>query len=92
MGRKDEAIDEAKRAVEMIPVSKDALEGPRVAMNLAVVYAWTDESDLAFEQLEPLAKIPYGLYYSDLKLRPYFEPLRGSPRFEKLLTALSPHD
>jgi TolB-like protein/Tfp pilus assembly protein PilF len=92
MGRKDEAIDEAKRAVEMIPVFKDALEGPRVAMNLAVVYAWTDEPDLAFEQLEPLAKIPYGLYYSDLKLRPYFEPLRGSPRFEKLLTALSPHD
>jgi predicted Zn-dependent protease len=43
LGRKPEAIEEAKRAVEMLPISADASDGPRLVSNLAVVYAWTDE-------------------------------------------------
>ena len=56
LGRKDDAIREARRAVELRPISQDAMDGPTHVYSLAVVYAWTDESDLAFEQLAILAK------------------------------------
>jgi TolB-like protein/Flp pilus assembly protein TadD len=92
LGRKEDAISEAKRAVEMLPISKDAVDGPRIEANLAVVYAWTNEADLAFEHLERLAKIPYGLFYNDAKLSCYFEPLRNHPRFAGLLAELAPHE
>ncbi len=52
--QKEAAISEAKRAVEMLPISKDALDGPGIVVNLAVVYAWTNELDLAFEDVESL--------------------------------------
>jgi hypothetical protein len=86
------AIAEAKRAVEMLPTSKDAVEGPRIAMNLAVVYAWSNEPDLAFETMGPLTKTPNGIYYGELKRDPYWDPLRKDPRFEKLLAELAPKD
>ena len=92
LGKKDDAIAEARRAAEMLPVSKDAVDGPGVLMNLAAVYAWTDESDQAFEQLETLVKIPNGVYYGNLKLDPYWEPLRNDPRFAKLTAELAPKD
>ena len=60
---------EGKRAVEILPIAKDALDGPDVMTNLALVYAWTDEFDLAFETLVPLTKMPSGVYYGQLKLR-----------------------
>jgi tetratricopeptide (TPR) repeat protein len=91
LGNKDDAVAEGERAVELLPVSKDAVDGPLVAMNLAVVYAWTDHPDLAFQQLDNLSKIPYGLFYNHLKLEPYFDPLRKDPRYDKLLAALAPH-
>jgi serine/threonine protein kinase/Tfp pilus assembly protein PilF len=86
------AIAEAKRAVEMLPTSKDAVEGPRIAMNLAVVYAWSNEPDLAFETMGSLTKTPNGIYYGELKRDPYWDPLRKDPRFEKLLAELAPKD
>jgi serine/threonine protein kinase len=89
LGRKSDAIAEAKRAAQMLPVSKDALDGPGVLLNLAAVYAWTNELDLAFETLES-SKIPNGIYYGQLKLDPYWNPLRKDPRFEKLLAELAP--
>ena len=92
LGRKEDAISGAKRAVELLPISKDAIVGPDILKNLAVVYAWSNEPDLAFQQLELLSKLPYGVFYSDLKLAPYFEPLRKDPRFESLLAQLAPHD
>ena len=92
LGRKEDAISEAKRAVEMLPISKDAVDGPRIEANLAVVYAWTNETDLAVQLLERLAKVPYGLFYNDLKLSCYFEPLRNHPRFGSLLTESAPHE
>lgn len=89
---KEAAIAEAKRAVEILPVSKDAVSGPGVLINLAVVYAWTDEVNLAFQTLGSLTKMPAGISYGDLKLEPYFDPLRNDPRFDKLLVELVPRD
>ena len=86
------AVSEAKRAVEILPISRDALDGAAVMTNLAVVYAWTDEFDLAFETLVPLTKMPCGLTYGQLKLEPYWDPLRKDPRFDKLLAELAPKD
>jgi hypothetical protein len=76
----------------MLPTSKDAVEGPRIAMNLAVVYAWSNEPDLAFETMGSLTKTPNGIYYGELKRDPYWDPLRKDPRFEKLLAELAPKD
>jgi TolB-like protein/Tfp pilus assembly protein PilF len=92
LGRKDDAVSEGKRAVEMVPISKDAIHGARVTMNLAVVYAWTDGPDQAFQLLEKLATTPYGLFLNDLKLSHYFDPLRNDPRYDQLLARLTPHD
>ncbi len=92
LGQKEAAVAEAKRAVEMLPISKDAFDGPGIGLNLAVVYAWTDEFDLAFETLSPLVKTPFGIFYGRLKRDPYWEPIRKDPRFEKLLTELAPKD
>jgi len=92
LNNKEAAISEAKRALEMFPVSKDAVDGPGIVVNLALVYAWSNELDLAFETLIPLTKTPCGIYYGDLKLSPLWDPLRKDPRFEKLLAELAPKD
>ena len=92
LGKKEDAITEARRVAEMLPVSNDALIGPGVLMNLAVVYAWTNELDLAFETLAPLAKMPNGIYYGQLKRDPYWAPLKQDPRYEKMLAELAPTD
>jgi TolB-like protein/Tfp pilus assembly protein PilF len=92
LGKKFDAITEAKRAAQMLPIAKDAVAGPCILLNLAVVYAWTDELDEAFAILDPLAKTPNGIYYGDLKLDPYWEPLRTDPRYQKLLADLAPRD
>ena len=81
LGHNEASISEAERAVEMLPISKDALIGSGTVTNLAVVYAWNDELDQAFGILNPLAKTPYGIYFGQLKLDPYWEPLRKDPRF-----------
>jgi hypothetical protein len=92
LGRAEDAISEAKRAVEILPISKDAIDGPWISLNLAIVYAWTNHSDLAFQTLEALARIPHGLFYNYLKLGPYFDPLRSDPRFDNLLAKLGPQN
>jgi serine/threonine protein kinase len=92
LNNKEAAISEAKRAVEILPISKDAVDGPNVAINLALVYAWTNEPDLAFEALSPLTKTPNGIYYGELKLSSYWEPLRQDPRFQTLLAEFAPKD
>ncbi len=92
LDNKEAAVSEAKRAVELFPISKDALRGPRTLVNLAVVYAWTNELNLAFATLDSVTKTPFGIYYGELKLNPIWEPLRKDPRFEKLLAELAPRD
>jgi serine/threonine-protein kinase len=90
LGRKEDAIREGRRACELLPASKDAVDGPSYITNLAMIYAWTDEKDLAFEKLAISAKIPAGVTYGELKLYPQWDSLRGDPRFEKLVAALAP--
>lgn len=90
LDNKETAVAEAKRAVEMLPISKDALDGSLIELNLAVVYGWTNELDLAFETLNSLAKVPGELNYGTLKRDPYWEPLRQDPRYQKLLAEVAP--
>jgi serine/threonine protein kinase/tetratricopeptide (TPR) repeat protein len=93
LGRKDEAIQEAKRALELEPVTKDAMEGPTHLYSLAVVYAQTGEPDLAFQQLAILAKTPsFWTNYGYFKCECGFDPLRKDPRFDQLLVQLAPRD
>jgi serine/threonine-protein kinase len=90
LGRKEEALREGQRAVELTPVGKDSMLGPKLIANLALIYAWTGERDLAIEQLEIATKIPSGPGYGDLRLAPMWDPLRGDPRFEKIVASLAP--
>jgi TolB-like protein/Flp pilus assembly protein TadD len=90
LGHKDEAIREGRRAVELMPVSKDAIRGPLLIQYLAVINAWTGEKDLALEQLSIVASIPSHVSYGYLSLHPYWDPLRGDPRFEKIVNSLAP--
>jgi hypothetical protein len=90
LGQKEGAIEQARRAAELLPVSRDALDGPQLIVNLATVYAWTNQPDLALQELAASAKTPGGVTYGDLKLNPAWDPIRQDPRFEKLVTALAP--
>jgi TolB-like protein/class 3 adenylate cyclase/Tfp pilus assembly protein PilF len=90
LGNKEDAIREGQRAVELLPVSKNAVEGPLLIKCLAVIYAWTGEKDLAFERLDQAAKLPGYLSYGELRLHPRWDPLRGDPRFEKIVVSLAP--
>ena len=90
LGRKEEALREGRRAVELLPVAKNALDGPDVLYFYAVICAWTGERDLAIEQLQTLAKIPGGPSYGELRLDADWDPLRGDPRFEKIVASLAP--
>jgi len=90
LGRKEQAINEARHAVELRPIAQDSLVGPRRVNNLALVYAWTGEHALAIEQLEIIAKIPAGPSYGELRFDPTWDPLRGDPRFEKIVASLAP--
>ena len=89
LGRKQEAIEEATRAVELRPISQDAVEGPFILTSLAVVYAWTNEPDQAFRVLDILAKTPGGLgTRADFKADPMWDPVRKDPRFDQLAAQL----
>jgi serine/threonine protein kinase/Flp pilus assembly protein TadD len=85
MGRKEEALREGRRAVELVPMERDSLEGVRRVANLAMIAAWVGDKDLAFEQLESIIRRPSALSYGGLKLFPWWDPLRDDPRFEKIL-------
>jgi len=87
LGRKEEAIREARHAVDLVPIAKDSYWGPEVIANLALVYAWTGEPDRALEQLEIVATIPAGPSYGDLRFNPCWDDLRGDPRFDKIVAA-----
>ena len=92
LGRKEEALREGRRALELAPTAKDYLDGVDVLYYYAVICAWTDEHDLAIEQLETLAKIPSRVSYGDIRLNPNWDPLRSDPRFEKIVASLAPKE
>ena len=85
LDRKQEAIAEGKRAVELLPESQDAFAGPRITCSLAQIYAWTGESDEAFGLIDHLLETPNGLTIPMLKLDPAWDPLRKDPRFQALI-------
>ena len=85
LGRKAEAIREAERAVELLPISRDAHFGPYVQHQLVRVYILTGENEKALDTLEPLLKIPYHLTPGWLEIDPNFDPLRQNPRFKLLI-------
>jgi hypothetical protein len=63
-----------------------------VKTNFAISCAWTGERELALQQLEILAKLPGSPSYGDLRLNPMWDPLRGDPRFEKIVASLAPKE
>ena len=90
LGHKEEALREGRRAVELLPVEKDAINGPAMIRYLAVIAAWVGDNDLACEQLAAASRLPNGGSYGQLKLLPFWDPLRGDPRFEKIVASLAP--
>lgn len=92
LGRKEQALAEGKRAVEMLPVSKDSINGAHMIEYLAMTAAWAGEKDLACQQLLKARELPGSttITYGQLKLMPFWDPLRGYPPFEKILSSLAP--
>ena len=90
LGRKEEALREGRRAVELLPVERDSVNGTHMIEYFAMIAAWVAEKDLACEQLAIATRLPGSLSYGQLKLLPYWDPLRGDPRFEKIVASLAP--
>jgi TolB-like protein/Flp pilus assembly protein TadD len=90
LGQKQEAIAEGKRAVELLPESEDAFDGPRVTATLAQIHAWTGEFEETFRLLDHLLVVPNGLTVPMLKLDPAWDALRKDPRFQALIDKYSP--
>ena len=85
LGNSHDAVQHSRRAVELFPVTKDAVTGAEILRNLAITYAWTGEKDLALERLEEVVRIPGPISYGQLHLHPWWDPLRDDPRFERLV-------
>jgi tetratricopeptide (TPR) repeat protein len=93
LGRKDLALDEGRRAIALTPVEKDINSGSRVLQYFAITAAWAGDKELALQQLEAGLRAPDAssmLSYGALKLFPVWDPLRGDPRFEKIVESLAP--
>ncbi len=86
LGRKEEAIREGKKGVELLPVSKDAVDAPAYVLNLAQIYVMVGDYDSAIDQLGYLLSIPsQDISIPYLRIDPTWAPLRNHPRFQKLL-------
>jgi TolB-like protein len=90
LARKAEALREGRRAIELASVKKDAVSSPLMIQYLALIAAWTGDKDLACEQLLVAVRPPSILSYGELKLLPWWDPLRSDPRFEKIVASLAP--
>ena len=80
----------ALRAAKLLPIRKDAVNGPLMIEHLAITYTWCGEKDRALEQLAIAISIPSTVNYGKLRLYPYWDPLRGDSRFEKIVASLAP--
>ena len=95
LGQKDLALDEGRRAIALMPLEKDVVNGSRVLQYFAITAEWAGEKELALQQLEAGLRAPVAslmLSYGALKLFPVWDPLRGDPRFEKIVESLAPKD
>ena len=93
LGQKEDALREGRRAVKLLPVEKDPVNGMVMIKYFAMIAAWVGEKDLACEQLAAAVHCPTSgndLSYGELKLMPWWDPLRGDPRFEKIVASLAP--
>jgi TolB-like protein/Tfp pilus assembly protein PilF len=93
LGRKEDALREGRRAIELLPVEKDPTDGSLMLVYFAMIAAWADEKDLAVQYLAANGQSVGGSYiasYGALKLLPFWDPLRGDPRFEKIVASLAP--
>jgi len=91
LGNKQDALREGERAVELMPVGKSAIDGAMLVQYLAIIYAWTGDKDRAIERLAEAAKLPGShVTYGHLRLNPFWDPLRGDPRFKGIVASLAP--
>ena len=90
LGHKEDALREGRRAIELLPIAKDSINGAHIVEFFAVTCAWTGEKDLALQQLTVAIQNPSFISYGQLKLHPYWDALRGDPRFEKIVDSLAP--
>jgi tetratricopeptide (TPR) repeat protein len=93
LGRKDLALEEGRRAIALLPLEKDVSNGSSVLQYFTITTAWAGEKELALQQLETGLRAPAAtqmVSYGSLKLLPYWDPLRGDPRFEKIVASLAP--
>jgi serine/threonine-protein kinase len=90
LGHKEDALREGRRSIELLPITKDSLNGAHMIEFFAVTCAWVGEKDLALAQLRFATQNPSFINYGELKLHPYWDPLRGDPRFEKIVASLAP--
>jgi TolB-like protein/Tfp pilus assembly protein PilF len=90
LGQKDLALQEAKHAIDLMPISKDIYDGGLVLEGLAQVYTWSDEHDRAVDLLQKLVAMPSYINYARLKFHPLWKPLRGNPRFEAIVASFAP--
>jgi len=91
LGRKEEALREGRHAVELLPVEKDLSNGALMLEYLAIIAAWLGDKDLACQELATVIRYPGFLSYGELKLLPFWDPLRSDPRFEKIVASLAPN-
>jgi tetratricopeptide (TPR) repeat protein len=87
LGRKDDAVREGRRGVELMPMSRDAGQATYIQHQLVRIYITVGEPEKALDQLEPLLKVPYCLTPGWLKIDPNFDPLRSNLRFQKLVAS-----
>jgi serine/threonine-protein kinase len=85
IGNNEDALREGRRAAELLPVAKDAMTGAELLRNLAIIYAWSGKKDLAIQQLEALLPLYGPISYGQLRLHPWWDPLRDHPRFETIM-------
>jgi hypothetical protein len=93
LGRKEAALEEGRRAIALLPVEKDVTNGSRIFQYFAITAAWAGDKELALQQLETGLRAPAAslvLSYGALKLMPFWDPLRGDPRFEKIVQSQAP--
>ena len=81
---------EGNRACKILPYSRDSWVGPQLINNLAMIYTWAGDKESALKQVEASVNVPSGISYGELKLNPDWDPLRGDPRFEKIIASLAP--
>ncbi|MEP7016154.1 MAG: protein kinase [Verrucomicrobiota bacterium] len=92
LGRKEEAQREARRAIELLPVEKDAINGAHMIKYSAMIAAWVGDKDLACKQLATVIHDRGFLSYGQLKRYSSWDPLRGDPRFEAIVVSLAPKE